>query len=92
MSRQLNQTTLLIGKTVDEIFVSAQTLSNASEGMSNLSVQLNHSAQITEDQTQEIAQESKNVQNLTHTAQIATKEMISSIQAISHSAHEPACS
>ena len=48
------------------VLVSAQTLSNASEGMSNLSVQLNHSAQTTEDQTQEIAQESKNVQNLTH--------------------------
>ena len=90
MSRQLNQTTLLIGKTVDEIFVSAQTLSDASEGMSNLSVQLNHSAQTTEDQTQEIAQESQKVQNLTHTAQIATKEMIASIQAISQSAHEAA--
>ena len=34
MNRQLNQTTKLIGKTVDEIFVSATTLSTTSEGMS----------------------------------------------------------
>ena len=90
MNRQLNQTTKLIGKTVDEIFVSATTLSIASEGMSNLSHELNQSAQITEDQTQEIAHESQKVQQLTQTAQIATKEMISSIQSISHSAHEAA--
>ena len=34
MNRQLNQTTKLIGKTVDEIFVSATTLSTAFRGMS----------------------------------------------------------